>query len=236
MEPELITFRKFDDIALAYNLVELLKKHDITNLLEEVPTTFDPAFRTIDPALKEQLLKIKSSDFIRVNQLLKEEAINDIQNIEDDYPLFSFSDDELVDILAKADEWNAFDVSLAEKILADRGKSISGETILALNVKRIEELRKPETSQAVWIVIGYLCALCGGILGIFIGWHLSWQKKTLPNGEKVFEYNDGDRKHGKHIFYISVVVSSFFFIAKMVGLITGVPFFSFTDIFFARYF
>jgi len=234
MEPKLITFRKFDDIALAYTLVELLKEHNIPYLLEEVPTTFDLGFRTIDPALKENLLKIRSSDFDRVNQLLKEQAAIEINNVEADYYLFGFSDDELIEVLSKADEWGAFDILLAEKILTDRGKNFSNETIITLNKQRLEELRKPEISQILWVMIGYICAIGGGILGIFIGWHLFSQKKTLPNGEKVFEYNEDDRKHGKRIFYISVTVFALLFIAKMVGIFLGLPFLSFPDLFWTR--
>jgi hypothetical protein len=221
MKPELITFRTFNDIALANNLVLLLEKHQIIYQLEELKNPFDPAFRINDPTLTEYAVKISNTDFEQVNQILNDSVAANLDDVESDYYLFDFTDDELMEILVKPDEWNAFDFLLARKILADRGKNVTDESILNFGNKRIEELRKPEPSQNFWIVIGYICALCGGILGVFIGWHLSSYKKTLPNGERVFEYSENDRKHGKRILYLSIPIFILFFILKMLSTIYG---------------
>jgi hypothetical protein len=46
----------------------------------------------------------------------------------------------------------------------------------------------------------------GGVLGFFIGWQfVDKGKKTLPNGEQVYNHTDGDRQHGKWICYLSVI-------------------------------
>lgn len=119
------------------------------------------------------MVKIKSEDFELVNNILKEEELKNVDAIDKDYYLFRFTDDELMDVLIKADEWNAFDVVLARKLLAERGKIISDEAILAIHKKRIEELKKPDAPQTFWIVVGYIFALVGGVLGFFIGGHLS---------------------------------------------------------------
>jgi hypothetical protein len=219
MEPNLITFRKFNDITLAYQLVDLLKKHNIEYIMEDVPGTFDPAFRTKDLETKEYLVKIKDTDFSRANSILDEDAIESINNIERDYYLFDFTNDELIDVLVKRDEWNSFDVLLSRKILKERGLNITDDELTKINNDRIETLREPEPSQSTWIIIGYVLAVLGGVLGIFIGWHLSSYKKTLPNGEQVFEYSENDRKHGKIIFYISIIVFSICFILKIAGII-----------------
>jgi hypothetical protein len=108
-------------------------------------------------------------------------------------------------VLEKADEWSPFDVSLAQKILTDRGKPVSDAELKSIHNQRIEELKAPEPSQKTWIIIGYVAAFLGGVLGLFIGWHLFNHKKTLPNGEKVYGHTESDRKQGKIIFYISLV-------------------------------
>ncbi len=54
------------------------------------------------------------------------------------------------------------------------------------------------------------------IIGLFIGWHLMSYKKTLPDGERVYGYNETDRKHAKRIFYIGIVVLVICIIYKIV--------------------
>jgi hypothetical protein len=217
---ELITFRRFNDIALAYQLAEFLKSNNVTYYLEELPATFDPAFRLKDPDSKEYVIKIKGDDFQLAEQLLTSEALKGINDVEADYYLLDFTDEELKDVLAKADEWNEFDVQLAKKLLKDRG-NINDQEVGRLNEQRLLDLKQPEKSQNLWLIIGYICAFGGGILGFFIGWHISTSKKTLPNGERVFEYSDRDRKNGRIIFIISLIVFPVLFGLKLIKNIPG---------------
>ena len=113
---------------------------------------------------------------------------------------------ELYDILLKSDEWNKFDYSLAQKILRDRGKNIDKELLDSLKKQRLEDLAKPDENQKPWIIAGYVFALLGGFLGLIIGYFLWTSKKTLPNGQKVYSYSSNDRKHGKYIFYIALII------------------------------
>lgn len=202
MEPEFITYQKFNDAALANELAELIKQHDIPYSVEEESAVFDPTF-SYNPLAKDYAVKIRKRDFQILNQLLKEEESKNIGDIDKDYYLFSFANDELMEVITKADEWSAFDIVLARKILTDRGINISEEQINTINRERIEALKIAEPTQTAWIVVGYLCAVLGGALGFFIGWHLSTHKKTLPDGEKVFAYTEKDRRQGKIIFYLS---------------------------------
>ncbi len=73
--------------------------------------------------------------------------VRNVTEIGKDYYLYSFTDDELMEVITKADEWSPFDVVLARKILAEKGKSISDEAIKAINEKRIEELKAPEPAN-----------------------------------------------------------------------------------------
>jgi len=213
MNPDFITYQKFNDPALAEELAEQLEQNGIPYQIEEESLTFNITFVQNDPLQKEYAVKIKSEDFEKVNELLKKNEETNTAEIDKDYYLFSFTDDELMDVVTKADEWSAFDVVLARKLLAERGKEISEQKIATIQEQRIEELKKPEASQLTWIIVGYLMALSGAFLlvytsaiGIFIGWHLSSYKKTLPDGERVYGYSDTDRMHGKRIFYLGIIV------------------------------
>lgn len=213
MNPDFITYQKFNDPALAEELAEQLEQNNIEYTIEEESLTFNITFVLNDPLQKEYAVKIKSEDFEKVNELLKKNEETNTDEIGKDYYLFSFTDDELMDVVTKADEWSAFDVVLARKLLAERGKEISEQKIATIQEQRIEELKKTEASQLTWIIVGYLMALSGAFLlvytsaiGIFIGWHLSSYKKTLPDGERVYGYSDTDRKHGIRIFYLGIIV------------------------------
>ena len=214
MEPEFITFSTFDDIALATNLGEQLDKHHIEYIIEEEAALFNGSSVFNRGTRQKIVVKIKPHDFEKANNLLAEDEAVDVDAIEKDYYLFDFTDEELVDLIHKADEWSAFDNVLARKILAERGKPISDEAISAIKAKRIEELKVVDKPQTFWIVFGYIVAFLGGVLGVFIGWHLWTFKKTLPDGERVYDYSESDRRHGKRIFYISVVVFAIAFILK----------------------
>ena len=203
MMPEFITYQKFNDSALANDLAELLDQHNIPYFIQEETSGFDPSL-SMSKAAVDYAIKIKSDDFEKVNLLRTEYEEKNIDDVDKDYYLFSFTDNELMEVLAKADEWSTFDVVLARKILTERGTNIGDADIAAINEKRIEELKAPESGQSTWIIIGYICALMGGILGLFIGWHLKSHKKTLPDGEKVYTYTERDRWHGKMIFYLAV--------------------------------
>ncbi|MDB5091418.1 MAG: hypothetical protein JWR09_5412 [Mucilaginibacter sp.] len=221
MDPEFITYQKFNDIALANELAELLEEHGINYRVEEDSLTFNPSFNLNDELSKEYAVKISAGDFEQVNELLKQDASEQIGDVEKDYYLFDFSDDELKDVVAKADEWNAFDVQLARKLLAERGHAISDAEIAKIEGKRIEELKATEPSQTWWIFVGYVFALAAGVLGFFIGWHLWTYKKTLPNGERVYQYSESDRRQGKIIFYLSFVALACAFAYRLLPPFLG---------------
>jgi hypothetical protein len=207
MEPELITYQKFDDPALANELVEVLKKHHIKYSVEEASQAFDPGF-TYNPLAKEYSVKVSGDDFERVNQVLKEEEESaNVDEVDKDYYLFTFTNDELMEVVTKADEWSPFDVVLSRKLLADRGIKINEKELAEIEEKRITELKSVEPLKVGWMIIGYIFALGGGVLGIFFGWYLTASKKTLPDGERIYAFTDNDRKHGRIMFFISIPIT-----------------------------
>ncbi|MDR3696405.1 hypothetical protein [Mucilaginibacter sp.] len=218
MNPDFITYQKFNDPALAEELAEQLKHYQIKYIIEEQSRTFDPTYAFNNEISTDWAVKISPADFEKANQSLLTDERENITEIGSDYYLFKFTDGELMEVITKADEWSAFDVVLARKLLGERGKSISDEAIAILKNKRIEELKEPDPPQTYWIFIGYICAICGGLLGIFIGWYLTTFKKTLPNGEKVYEYSERDRKHGRAIFYIGLIVLVFCVVFKLAPI------------------
>lgn len=216
MENELITFRTFDDLALAQDIAATLKQNDIPYELKTFAPKIDIA--TMTSAAKRYAIMAFAEDFETINNTLEQAELTNIKSVDKDYYLFDFTDSELLEVLGKADEWSAFDVVLARKILADRGKGMNAERISSIREERIKKLKQPEPSPTLWIFLGYVFALMGGIIGVFIGRHLHAHKKTLPNGEMVFAYSERDRKHGRNMFYIATVL---FVLGLFFGIMGG---------------
>jgi hypothetical protein len=202
-ESQFLTYCKFTDKSEATELSELLENNNIEVLLEETSTNFDPVFGNAE-FNKEYRIKLKNTDFERADKVQIELSVNQIEAIDKDYYLFAFTDQELIELIAKSDEWGKFDYVLAQKILKDRGKEINNELVGTLKNQRLEELAKPEKRPKAWIVAGYVFAVLGGFIALFIGWDLLSYKKTLPNGDRIYGYSAEDRKHGRNILICGV--------------------------------
>ncbi len=209
-------FRKYPTLQQVKDLERLLNQNNIaTEIADNIPPV-DSSFS--GSTLQNQYeIKIQLTDFEKAEKILDENAENLIEEVDKDHYLFSFTDDELYEILLKADEWNEFDYKLAQKILIQRGKSVDTELLKALKKQRIELLAKPEENQKSWIIAGYVFAVLGGFLGILIGYSLWTSKKSLPNGQKVYSYDEKDRVHGKNIFYIGLIILPFYVIIRILA-------------------
>lgn len=201
---DFLTYQTFSNEDDAKALVALLEDHNITCVLKDTSVAFDQTFSNND-LNKVFDVKLKRSDFEIADKLQFEESASQLNNIGSDYYLFEFSNEELKEVLMKNDEWSKLDYLLAQKILRERGLEVSKEYLHALNEQRATELAKPEESEKVWIIAGYVFAALGGLLGIFIGFHLLTHKKTLRNGERVYTYSTSDRRHGSRILTTAVI-------------------------------
>lgn len=211
---EFVTYRKFTETAQRNELVSLLNAagimYDVTEQHENLEVLYGSKQFS-----KEFFVKIKPADFAAVDALLAEEARKALSSIASDHYLFSFTDEELFDVLVKPDEWSELDYQLARKILIDRKRDISDDTLELLKKQRIAELAKPEESQKIWIYGGYIMALLGGLIGILIGWHMAASKKTLPNGQVLYTFKQADRQHGWRIVLIGAIMFMLYLIIRV---------------------
>ncbi|WP_312078697.1 hypothetical protein [Chryseobacterium sp.] len=204
MSTELTTYRKFIYKDDALELVNVLEEHQITYELANNSSQLDSSFGG-DINTKQFEVKIQKEDFEKVDRLEEELIKNDVENVQEDYHLFEFSDEELIEIVTKKEEWSKFDYLLAQKILKQRGKEINPDLLKIINKQRVENLATQEASPTWLIIIGYVAAFLGGLLGIFIGAYLMYYKKALANGERIYGFERKDRSHGQNILIISVI-------------------------------
>ncbi|SIO41934.1 hypothetical protein [Chitinophaga niabensis] len=199
--PDFLTFRKFDTAEEAIAISDLLKEKDIPVMLENTPVLLDQ--QLIGQQFENTfLLKIPPERFIDADNVLRAAVSFNEQDIEADYYLLSFSDQELQEIIEKKDEWGAYDYALALHLLEKRGISYTPAQLAGLNDQRHQQLAKPENGSAVWIAIGYMSVLIGGLLGFFIGGYIIVAKKTLPDGSRMYAFPDITRKQGKYILIL----------------------------------
>lgn len=204
MTEDLRTFKTFNDIELAEGLADVLEKHNISSVIEEDVLNFDPSYAN-HPLNKDYRLKIRQEDFQKANKALQEFYKTELDNVAPDYYLFDFSDEELMDIISKPDEWGEFDFLLAQQILDKKGKTITQERIEKLKQERIREVAQPEKTDNSLIITGYITAVFFPPAGIFIGLLMAYSKKTLPDGNIVYTYNKIQTKHGEIIWVIASV-------------------------------
>lgn len=204
MSTVLSTYRKFIYKDDALELIKILEENHIPYELANNSSQLDSSFGG-DINTKQFELKIQKEDFEEVEKLEEELVKVDVENAEEDYYLFDYSDEELIEIVTKKEEWNKFDYLLAQRILKQRGKEINPELLKVINKQRIDSLSRQEESPTWLIIIGYTAACLGGFLGIFIGGYLMYYKKALPNGDRMYGFGKKDRNHGQNILILSGV-------------------------------
>lgn len=205
------SFRNVSTQEEADEIVQLLEESDLEARIKRDSGDLDSVFQ--GEAMTNQFeILIQETDKSRANSLLETAAEELLKNIDPSYYLFEFTDSELRDILVKKDEWNEFDVLLSEKILKDRNVNLNLEKIEEEREIIQAEYKKPQGGQMGWVILGYIAALLGGLLGLIIGYFIWQAKNKLPSGEKVFAYTKETRFHGMIIFFISAVIFPIAFI------------------------
>ena len=204
MNQPLLTFQRFNDIGLANEFAERLTQLGIYCEIDNQTVPFDVTYAN-NPLENDIRIKLHPEDFTKANTALDEYYKSQLDSIDKDYYLFSFTDNELEEIVRRPDEWNRLDYQLALKLLKDHGIEIKPEVIESYQQRRIAVLSQTENMSIWWVYIGYATAVLGGFLGMVIGFLLVYGKKTLPNGTSVYINSDKLRFHGKLILAISTV-------------------------------
>jgi hypothetical protein len=197
---------------------------ELNNLLKDgqIRTTLHDSNKTssniLNPTIASSFsIYIHEDDFKKANIILEKQAEKIINNIDKDYYLFSFTNDELYDVLFKKDEWSQIDFQLAKQILTDRGETISQQILDQIERKRMNEIAsEKQTASPMLIYIGFITAALGGFIGVMISLSLT-SKKVLPNGKKTYNYCDRNVKEGKMMMNVAIFFIIVYFLLYLVG-------------------
>lgn len=202
--------RAFQNEEDAQFFIDILSDTGIDFKLEKTQDTgFDAITGTTagDNALKNgYLLMVAEDDMEKAHIEIRNQVAEFFKNAgsEENSLLNDFSDEELLDVIKKPDEWSEEDVILAQKLLGNRGKAVSDEVVDAYRAKRLEEVRKPKFGGYASIIISYIFALLGGLIGIFLAASLLG-KKRIFNGEKVNIYDKSTRVNASIVIVIALI-------------------------------
>ena len=206
-ETTFLTFKAFTEKSIAEDFSKVLEENGIEFLIEEDALVFDPSYAN-NPLNKEYLVKIRQTDFIKAGKAYENYFLGYLDQVPVDYYLFEFSEEELMDIMQKPDEWGSLDYMLAKKLLLQKGIDFSTAEAESIRTDRLKELSAPSTETTSTIFFAYIICFILFPLGLILGWIWGYSKKTLPNGDKVFSYSVSVRNHGRNIFLLGWIIGA----------------------------
>lgn len=200
------TFMSIPDASVAEEIIGILKNNKIVFRTHNTAKDFD-ASMAYNEAKNSILIMLDPKDFEMASVVLEQNTKFDITEIDPQHPLFSFSNEELKEVVKNYDEWHPLDVKLAKYLLEKQQITVDPREVK--EQQRIKELKShdPEKSSSLTLWIGYVFCLLGGLAGIGIAIFLMTAKKKLPDGTKQFIYTDSDRRHG---FFMLLLGGIFF--------------------------
>lgn len=213
MEQDFVVYRRYSTQEEAEHVKQLFAKQAIEAKIAINTTDLEGtmAGSSVNPKFE---LSLHQTDFERADELLIAANDTSLDELDADYYLFQFTDEELKNVLIHSYEWSEHDLAISRKILESRNISIDENELKFQKTERLEELAQPESGQTGWITFGYIMAFGGGFFGLLIGYFLWKTKKNMPNGTQVFVYDETVRKHGKNIFLVSLIVFPIVFVIK----------------------
>ncbi len=201
---EFVAYRKFTDIDSAEEICDRLREKEIECNLQDNLHQYVKiiGYNEIDLGIT---LNIKSEDFPKADRILEAYYLTEIENVDKDYHLFEFTDEELKDILAHPYEWGSFDFQLARKLLKEKGIEYSDDYISQRKLEKITELSQVKKVPKYKIVSGYILSIIFPPVGLITGLLIINNRNILPTGEKFYIHPKSDRTHGKMMIGISII-------------------------------
>ena len=230
MDESFLTFHIFSDRTTAENFAASLTQKGI-----EVKVVYDAIIPSKN-STSDVRVKIKQVDFAEASKLL--EAIQKPVNVSkpaDESFLHDCTDEELMEIVSRPEEWSYQDVEQAHKILKERGlieepqpkeekkkvekikaekpKPVKEDKVKPVKVEKVKvvkepKIKKPRTKITLpkSLLFSYIISILICPIGLFIGWQMAYSKKTLPDGTEDFANDEVTRSHGERILLISLII------------------------------
>jgi hypothetical protein len=223
MSAEFIIYRTFNYKPDATEMYEKLSQQGLKVELERVENELISDKHKVIGIF---YIKLYKEDFLKADRVLFEELNASNLQLPADYYLFSFSDNELYDVLKRPDEWNELDRFWAQKLLKERGIDVNVE-IIEPDRSKMAEAKKPWILNKYWLLIPLLFFLycyrtlnfAASIGTILIGLYIWLGTKTMSNGEQVKAFSPTDRLLGRIVIIASGIVIISIILLKAFGYV-----------------
>lgn len=215
------TYKSFFNKKEAIEFSTILTQNGITNRIDTIGDSNVSSFTGTQ--IIQYAIQIDNNDKSKINDFF-----SSFNQIDLDHPFNEYKNEELIDILQNKDEWNINEITITEQLLTKRGID-SSEEVKQKYDEKIERLKEQKKGNVMYLIGSFLgsitCLFFGfslvGMIGFsfFIGIGINYylNKKTLPTGEKIFEYDKSTRKIGLYIiiFNIICILTYAIFMAKL---------------------
>ena len=175
MEDQIITLKTYESTVDAMVDQELLRANDIDCFINnDQLVELYPMFKAIDEGLK---IVVFEKDFERALKILAEikedsnirnkPVAQNAEEIAENHYLFSFSDTDIIDVVANPTDWTKEEQSIANQIIKHRGLVITPEDIQTARNKKTEqevsekisEKKSPNRMYQWFFLIGFLSVI-----------------------------------------------------------------------------
>ncbi len=210
-----VTLSDYTDPIEAGDAAATLDQHGIVCVIEREHETLNPAF-TLKTSFGAIHLKVRGSEVSRAAEILQPEHAGQPASETDDL-IADFTNQELLDVMAKPDEWDPETVRAADRLLWHRGVVVTDRERAELWERRLQEIRAPRPGDVRWIIVGFGLAFAGGIAGIFIGMGYRFLKARDPLGDAYYIYDEVTKGWGMLMMIVGIVV----FVTSITLLLVG---------------
>lgn len=207
---EFKTFMSLTDSSVAEKMIQILKVNKIAFKIQDTSKDFDATFAN-NTAQDSILIMLNPNDFDKASRILDENMQFNINEIDYLHPLFSFTIDELKDVVKNYDEWHPLDVKLAKHLLKKESITVEDSEIIEKQLQKEIKAQQPEKSNSLTLIMGYGFCIMGGLAGIGIAIFLLTGKRTMTDGSKKYIYSKSDRVHGVYMLIAGTAVFFHYF-------------------------
>ncbi len=202
-------FYTADDSAL---LTGLLDQHAIPYTLDHEVNPLDTVYvgESPDPMF---VLRLPPDRFKQVTGLLAAQARQDFNQPGFTHYFMEYDIPELEAVVNDPNDWNGYDLQMAELVLAQKNPSANDTGKLSTYSSSYQ----PEKIKPKWLVLGYMLCFFP-LIGVFIGLSVIQAKKTLSNGETVNLYDKDSLWHGRVMVAAGAAFTVVAVISRMMNM------------------
>jgi len=161
-----IEFQRFMNLESATDLIDILDQNGIPYEIDDSAVRFDLSATSYNPLEKQIVVKVKESDFEKASEISPAAVCINFTETEDEHFLYSFSDDDIVNIISNPEEWKPDEVELAKKIAKARSIQLTADKIKSARKGKYEEQKLSEIKRISAVKGGASWFLLIGLLSM----------------------------------------------------------------------